>query len=91
MDFYIDVDLNFDDNTFYGWYLCGYKSKGNNILSKYCTDNALLTQLTINSIKEYRELLAQFGNTTLANGRTCFETELIAKSAIAAISSYIKK
>ena len=91
MDFFIDIDLNQDDNTFYGWYLCGYKVKENNTLLKYCTDTALLTQLTIQDIKIYRNMLAEFGNTTLANGRTCFESELIARSAISKISSYIKK
>lgn len=89
MKLIIDVDVNQDENTIYGWYLYGYIVRDDNTISKYITDLALLNMLNLTNIKEYRNILSSFGTTTLANGRTCFKTEVIARTAIPLITTLI--
>jgi len=90
MEVILDVELNEDKDTNYGWYIYGYINRGKGVVSKYSTDTSLISILNID-IKKYRDILKENGSVTLANGRTCFPQKEMAKKAILAIEELINK
>lgn len=84
----LDVELNEDSDTNYGWYVYGYIVREKGVISKYSTDTALITILNI-TLKKYRSILEEHGSVILANGRTCFPKKEMAQSVIPIIEELI--
>lgn len=88
MKIILDVELNKDEDTNYGWYLYGYTVREKGVISKYSTDTALVNILNI-GLKEYRSILEEHGAVILANGRTCFPMKEMAQSVVPIIERLI--